>query len=524
MQKLIGWLNSDQFEYGEWGKCEINDPSNSVKTIDDSKIKPNMFTSSQAFYSLSGIDSKNLALNLFINWIEKIRDDKGYWTSAVGRQSPVTQKTEYDAVRNIRHCAKGLDILLFIGKAYAEDSDVFDFILNSQNDDGSFPQFKDGRADIWTTAYVINLFLRLLLNNNYKKYTKRNVDEEKWKTQIITKLDKATNWMIEQLNDKWLWCDHNGKPSTWFSEALLAEIGGHLKIKKPEICDKIVSAIILNENELRPVAIWGLILVKPVLTIENQKIVIKHIEDFVNSNSFEPKDTYEAACALRIFFFKDNYDLVDYYSQISFGHESILTHLNEWNNDEYNVWCVKSITEKIRQNTVSLISLPNTKIDAWQSSLYLLQRFKLAVENDRLWELLWIDKNTPVDENKVQAAFWSLVKPWCNEERIVIREPETGSGPVDFEYINKYLSRIYIEFKLTSNAKLTEGLDQQLVKYLKSESLNSGIFIVICFKETEKERFKEVERALIELKESDPLRFYYTIFIDATRKLSASKI
>ena len=41
--EVIEWLREDQFSYGEWGKYELI--QNEVRTFEDSKIKPNVFSS-----------------------------------------------------------------------------------------------------------------------------------------------------------------------------------------------------------------------------------------------------------------------------------------------------------------------------------------------------------------------------------------------------------------------------------------------------------------------------------------------
>ena len=83
------WLVSDQYSHGEWGRCEVKNPTEAKRSFEDSRIKPNVFTSSQAILSLltTGYKDKSVYDNFF-SWLNKLRNVEGNWTSASGSLIP----------------------------------------------------------------------------------------------------------------------------------------------------------------------------------------------------------------------------------------------------------------------------------------------------------------------------------------------------------------------------------------------------------------------------------------------------
>jgi len=125
--------------------------------------------------------------------------------------------------------------------------------------------------------------------------------------------------------------------------------------------------------------------------------------------------------------------------------------------------------------------------------------YRHYVELGRGWELLRSDKDIPNNENAAQIAFWVSAKSIAKEKGCFIRESETGRGPVDFEFSNGINSRIQLEFKLASNPKLMNGLDKQLLEYMKAQEIDSGIFVVIGHNPKDHEKFQNVKERLDEL-------------------------
>ena len=114
----------------------------------------------------------------------------------------------------------------------------------------------------------------------------------------------------------------------------------------------------------------------------------------------------------------------------------------------------------------------------------MLDAFANFVENNRGWELLWLDDQSPRDERAAQLLFLGIVMHYCRANDIDI-SPETniGRGPVDFKVARGFALRAALEMKLVRNGKFWNGLERQLPTYMTAEAIDVGYFIAIAFTE-----------------------------------------
>src|SRR5689334_233710 len=97
-------LLADQFEHGEWGKCEIKDATSQPRTIEDSRLKPNVFTSCQAAYAVvASLGADRPAARKFVEWMSELRDEEGFWRSAAGSPVPIGGSRGWSSAVNVRH-------------------------------------------------------------------------------------------------------------------------------------------------------------------------------------------------------------------------------------------------------------------------------------------------------------------------------------------------------------------------------------------------------------------------------------
>ncbi|MDQ1684130.1 MAG: hypothetical protein QOC82_867 [Frankiaceae bacterium] len=193
-------LIEDQFPWGEWGHSEHTARGGDSEAA--SLAKPNLFTSTEAAYSLiaAGEGEENIAR--YLTWAAKLRDDHGFWRNAAGGASPGGPGRVVPSwVRNVRHCAKGLDIGLLFESLRGEDKPVFDWVLAQQRPDGAFPQFPEGSADVWSTAYVLDLLRRCLSGSRHQDaallFSARREGSEAWIGQLQTRLGRARQWIFD---------------------------------------------------------------------------------------------------------------------------------------------------------------------------------------------------------------------------------------------------------------------------------------------------------------------------------------
>jgi len=136
------------------------------------------------------------------------------------------------------------------------------------------------------------------------------------------------------------------------------------------------------------------------------------------------------------------------------------------------------------QNPISIT--PNNPTNFDQLTIIvekIIEQFQKNIENNGLNEHLYIKegfRNKPRHERYAQRLFYAVADSYCAANNIDIsREPDAGSGPVDFKLSTSYKKRILVEIKLSSNSALLKGYEKQLPAYEKSEGSCKSYIIVL---------------------------------------------
>jgi hypothetical protein len=84
----------------------------------------------------------------------------------------------------------------------------------------------------------------------------------------------------------------------------------------------------------------------------------------------------------------------------------------------------------------------------------LITAFRLFVEDNGGWRLLWNDTGRPKSEEAAQLLFLGIVKHYCAANEVsVAKESDLGRGPSDFTFAQGHTRRTLIEAKLAKNTK-----------------------------------------------------------------------
>ncbi|WP_127966015.1 hypothetical protein [Agrobacterium sp. RS6] len=107
-----------------------------------------------------------------------------------------------------------------------------------------------------------------------------------------------------------------------------------------------------------------------------------------------------------------------------------------------------------------------------------LDHFRMMVEQNNLWELLW-HKDQPKRERAAQLLFFAVADVFCKANNIDI-SPETnsGGGPVDFKFSTGYSKRLIVEIKL-SKGRVVHGYKTQVGIYQTASDAEDAIFLII---------------------------------------------
>jgi len=172
----------------------------------------------------------------------------------------------------------------------------------------------------------------------------------------------------------------------------------------------------------------------------------------------------------------------------------------------------------------------NSPLGKKSFNLYLKELFldfQNFIENEDGWRLLWNDNDfrKAKAEYTAQTLFYMFVKRACHLNNIVIsKEANIGRGPVDFKLSQSVEHQCLIEAKLIRNSKFWNGLEKQLPKYLKSESIKNGFFLIFAYTDADLDKIIDIEKKTTKLSKSLGYDIE-TIVIDARRNpLSASKL
>ncbi|WP_419869847.1 hypothetical protein [Chryseobacterium sp. CT-SW4] len=158
------------------------------------------------------------------------------------------------------------------------------------------------------------------------------------------------------------------------------------------------------------------------------------------------------------------------------------------------------------------------KIPAKSSYKEALQRIEFlqqVIENNDGYRLFYVDGN-PIKREEDLQIIYRLT--WFASDYDINRETNNGRGPVDYAISRGAEDKTLIEFKLASNSKLKQNLENQVKIYERANNTKNSIKVILYFDGKE---YSKVQKIIKELKlEKDK----NIILIDAGRKISASNI
>lgn len=150
--------------------------------------------------------------------------------------------------------------------------------------------------------------------------------------------------------------------------------------------------------------------------------------------------------------------------------------------------------------------------DSYKESIQRIKEFKRYIEFNNIGIL--------IDPHRKELCLQELFKLiWRNTSFDFNAEVNNGRGPLDFKVSKGAEDKTIIEFKLASNTKLKQNLQNQVQIYKKANNTDKSITVLFFFNEKEEMRIDGVlEELQIEKQEN-------IIIIDCTKqKLSASNV
>jgi hypothetical protein len=168
----------------------------------------------------------------------------------------------------------------------------------------------------------------------------------------------------------------------------------------------------------------------------------------------------------------------------------------------------------------------NSRAEFLQVISSVVRQYKLFIEEQGGWELLWESAGEEKPEHAAQLLFRGIAQSYCKSNNISVdAEVNLGRGPVDFKFSTGYVQRLHLEVKKTHNGKFWNGLEQQLPTYMKGDEVHNGWFLAIRYRDGKAadQRSKELPGRVSSTAKKIGQNLRYTL-IDARPKESASKL
>jgi hypothetical protein len=110
----------------------------------------------------------------------------------------------------------------------------------------------------------------------------------------------------------------------------------------------------------------------------------------------------------------------------------------------------------------------------------IVAQFRTLIEQNGLNKELFKDDGAPRHESSAQRIFFGIAYSYCVANNLDISpEVDSGSGKIDFKLSKGWQSKVLVEVKLSTNAKVVHGYEKQLEVYKAAEKTMRAVYLVI---------------------------------------------
>jgi hypothetical protein len=96
------------------------------------------------------------------------------------------------------------------------------------------------------------------------------------------------------------------------------------------------------------------------------------------------------------------------------------------------------------------------------------------------WRVFWVRTGDAIPEPNMQLLLLAVLDGYCQRAGVRLdREVETGRGPVDFTFTGNQRTRVLLEMKKLAHGEFWNGLRTQTPLYMRGQSVNRAIFLVV---------------------------------------------
>lgn len=207
-------------------------------------------------------------------------------------------------------------------------------------------------------------------------------------------------------------------------------------------------------------------------------------------------------------------DLIDYYIKFKEGKQDEIKSASSSD--------IKKLKEELVDALTPLCELLDkhstfyqTKTDSYQEALKRALFLKDVIENNDGYRIFYDGTKPIAKEDTIQRIFKLT---WYASPYDVNSEVNNGRGPADYKVSLGSGDSTIVEFKLAKSSSLKRNLENQTDVYKVASKSANDISVVLCYTKNDLIKVDKI------LKEINKVNHENIIIIDATRKVSASKI
>ncbi len=196
----------------------------------------------------------------------------------------------------------------------------------------------------------------------------------------------------------------------------------------------------------------------------------------------------------------------------------------DFENDPFNEFTWIELANKaVEENRINLKKYnPVNPDNILELMKVICHQLKSLIENNGWWEFLYDSNGSQRNERYVQKLLYGVADTYCRANNVDLnREPNAGSGPVDFKLSRGYDAKVNLEVKLSTNNNLMHGFEKQLPIYDKAEKSHHSVYLIVMTKNNRTKINKVLAKA--RTNRAAGLRTPTVLVIDGRKKLSASK-
>ena len=181
-------------------------------------------------------------------------------------------------------------------------------------------------------------------------------------------------------------------------------------------------------------------------------------------------------------------EMIDYYLKYKEEHQEEATSISKENVQEVQQIFIEQASALVQ--TVQALGFYQLPPDAHAEAKKRVEYLKRAIEDQDCYKFFYDSKGNPIRRETDLQLVFRLV--WFGTPLAVDREVNNGRGPADYKISFGKANASIVEFKLASNTKLRQNLENQVEIYKAASETDRAIKVIMYFTDNEQAKLFRV--------------------------------